>query len=329
MQKRRVILAIATAVALGQASVFSLAHAQKATFPSKPIRMIVPFAPGGVSDTSARIVAEKMSQHLGQSVVVENKPGASGNIGAQQVAQSEPDGYTILLGFDGTLVINPHLQKVPFDPVKSFTPIGKIGDASLIIVVNPKIPVKNFTELLAYARTQPGGLSYGSAGTGSTPHLAGESLKQRTGIPLTHIPYKGGGQAMSDVVGGSLPMLFTAVAGAYGFVKNKQVQAIGVSGAARVTSLPEVPTLTESGVDDFVFDSWTGLLAPAGTPRPIIDTLNHALNASLTAADTKARLADLGIAATPGSPEDYAHQIRNDLQKNKSIVEAAKIAAQP
>ena len=326
MLRRQALIAIASATLLSQG--LSHAQAQDSNYPTKPIHLIVPFAPGGVTDTSARLIAEKLSLQLGQSVIVENKPGASGNIGSQGVAQAAPDGYTMLLGFDGTLVINPHLQKVPFDPVSSFAPIGKIGDASLVIVVNPKVPAKNFPELLAYAKAEPGGLSYGSAGNGSTPHLAGELLKQRTEIPLMHIPYKGGGQAMSDVVGGSLPMLFTAVAGAYGFIKNNQVRAIAVSSAQRVPAIPDVPTLAESGVDNFLFDSWTGLLAPAKTPRPIIEKLNQALNNVLNAPDTKERLAGLGIVATPGTPEDFAKQIRDDLAKNREVVKAAKISTQ-
>lgn len=328
MQRRRALQGIASTALLGQSVLWTAAHAQATNFPNKPIRLIVPFVPGGVADSSGRLIADKLSAQLGQSVIVENKPGASGNIGTQLVAQTEPDGYTMLLGFDGTLVINPHLQKVPFDPVKSFAPIGKIGDASLVIVVNPQVPAKNFQELLAYAKTQPGGLSYGSAGTGSTPHLAGELLKQRTGMPLQHIPYKGGGQAMSDVVGGTLPMVFTAVAGAHGFIKSNQLRAIAVSSTTRVSALPDVPTLIESGVKDFVFDSWTGFLVPAHTPKAIVDKLSQAFTAVLSAPDTRERLAVLGITATPGTPEDFARQISSDLAKNRAVVEAAKITAQ-
>lgn len=324
MQRRTALAAgIAGAALLTQGPALRLAHAQ--AYPTKPIRLVVPFSPGGVSDTSARVVAEKLGQQLGQQVVVDNKPGASGNIGTQQIAQAEPDGYNIVLGYDGTLVINPHLQRVPFDTVKDFAPIGKIGDAVLIIVVNPKLPVRNFAELVAYAKALPGGLSYGSAGTGSTPHLAGELLKQRTGIPLTHIPYKGGGQAMGDVVGGTLPMLYTAVAGALPFVKTQQLRAIAVSSAARVPSMPDVPTLIESGVKDFVFDSWVGLMAPARTPRPVIDRLNQALLAVLRAPDTRDRLQTLGVIPTPGTPEEFGQQIAADLEKNRTVVQGAQI----
>ncbi len=321
MQRRSLL-----AAGIAGASLLPLSLRAQAAYPNKPIRLIVPFSPGGVTDTSGRVVAEKLSALLGQQIVVDNRPGASGNIGTQATVTAEPDGYTLVLGYDGTLVINPHLQKVPFDPLKDFAPIGKIGDATLIIVVNPKLPVRNYAELVAYAKSQPGGLSYGSAGTGSTPHLAGELLKQRTGIPLTHIPYKGGGQAMSDVVGGQLPMLYTAVAGALPFVKNNQLRAIAVSSAQRAPSLPDVPTLVEAGVKDFVFDSWVALLAPARTPKPIVDQLNKALQTVISAPEMRERLATLGIVpVAKNSPEDFGRQIAMDLDKNRGIVQGAQI----
>jgi len=298
----------------------------QAPFPTKAIRLVVPFGTGGVTDTSARVVADKLGQVLGQPVVVDNRAGAAGNIGTQMVAQAEPDGYTLLLGYDGTMVINPNVYgKTGFDPVKDFAPIGKIGNAVLIIVVNPKLPVHNFNELLAYGKATPGGISFGTSGTGSTTHLAGESLRQRTGIPLTHVPYKGGGQALTDVVGGVLPMLFTAVAGAAPFIKSGQVRPIAVSSAQRAPAFPEVPTLVESGVKDFVFDSWVGLLAPAKTPKPIVDRLNQALQEVLKMPDMRDKLSSLGMVATPGTPEEYGRQIAADLQTNKAIVKAADI----
>jgi tripartite-type tricarboxylate transporter receptor subunit TctC len=182
--------------------------AAQAAYPNKPIRLIVPFAPGGVTDTSGRLIADQLSKRLGQQVIVDNKPGASGNIGTQMVAAAEPDGYTLLLGFDGTMVINPHVfPKVGFDTAKDFAPIGKIGDAILILVSNPSVPAKTLQQVIALSKTQSGGLSYGTSGTGGTPHIAGELLKQRTGSNLVHIPYKGGGQAMIDVMGGSIPLV--------------------------------------------------------------------------------------------------------------------------
>ena len=301
------------------------AHAQK-DYPSHAIRLIVPFATGGVTDTSARLVAERLGQELGQTVIVENKPGAAGNIGTQMVAQAEPDGYTLLLGYDGTLVINPNVYaQVPFDPIKSFAPIGKIGDAILLIAANPKLGVKDLSGLVAYAKSSLQGVSYGSAGTGSTTHLAGEMLHQRTGISMTHVPYKGGGQALIDVVGGTLPVTFAAVTGAMPFIKGKQIVAVAVTSRERAPSLPEVPTLIESGLKDFEINSWVGLLAPAHTPQPVVGKLNTVLQKVLNDPAMKDRLAQLGIVATPGTPQAYGQEIERDLAKNKDIVSAAHI----
>ncbi|KAA0183154.1 tripartite tricarboxylate transporter substrate binding protein [Cupriavidus gilardii] len=298
-------------------------------YPARPIRLIVPFAPGGVSDTSARVIADKLGQRLGQQVVVDNRPGASGNIGTAMAAQAAPDGYTLLLGFDGTMVINPHVfAKVPFDTVKDFVPISKIGDAALILITHPSVPAKNLSELVAYSRTTSAGLSYGSAGTGSTPHLAGELLKARTGLNMVHVPYKGGGQAMGDLVGGTLPVLFTAVAGAQQYVKNGKANAIAVSAAKRVPSLPDVPTLAESGVPGFVSDSWVGLLAPANTPKEIVDKLARELNTVVNMPDTRERLATLGIVPSGNTSEAFASEIQNDLKKYSEIVKTAKIRVQ-
>jgi len=305
-----------------------LAHANENVkdYPSRAIRLIVPFAPGGVSDTGARIVAEKLGQQLGQQVIVDNKPGASGNIGTQMAAQAEPDGYTLVLGFDGTLVINPHVQaNVPFDTLKDLAPISKIGDAALILVANPQVPANTFQELTAYSKTQPKGLSYGSAGVGSTPHLAGELLRQRTGINIEHIPYKGGGQAMADVVGGTLPLLYTAVAGAYPYVERKQLKAIAVSSDKRLPSLPDVPTLSESGVDGFVLNSWIGILAPAKTSPEIIDKLQGAIHQVVHTPDTAKRLSGLGITASGNTPAAFRQQITDDLKTYESIVKSANI----
>lgn len=312
-------LAVVTPAAFGNG-----AFAQD--YPSRPIRLIVPFAPGGVSDTSARVIADKLSQRLGQQIVVDNKPGASGNIGTAMAAQSAPDGYTLLLGFDGTIVINPHVfPKVPFDPLKDFVPIGKIGDAALILITHPSVPAKNLKDLVAYSQTRPDGLSYGSAGTGSTPHLAGELLKSRTGLKMVHIPYKGGGQAMGDLVGGTLPVLYTAVAGAQQYVKSGKATAIAVSGASRVPALPNVPTLEESGVAGLVSDSWVGLLAPAKTPKEVVDRLSTELNTVVNQPDTRERLATLGIVPVGNSPEAFGKQIVGDLKKYGEVVRNANI----
>jgi tripartite-type tricarboxylate transporter receptor subunit TctC len=318
---RRLLAAALAMAACGLSSAYA-----QGDYPSRPIRLIVPFATAGVTDTSARIVAEKLSHELGQQVVVDNKPGAAGNIGTQMVANAEPDGYTLLLAYDGTLVINPNVYaKVPFDPVKDFAPIGKIGDAVLMVVVNPKVQATKLSELQAVAGTTPGGLSYGSAGTGSTTHLAGEMLKQRTGMPLVHVPYKGGGHAMGDVVSGVLPMNFTAVAGAMPFIRSKQIRPIAVASRQRVASLPDVPTFIEAGLKDFEINSWVGLAAPARTPQPVLTKLNQALNKVLSTPELRERLGNLGIVAQPGTPAAFGQEIVRDLANNKAIVKAANI----
>lgn len=296
------------------------------TYPTKAVRLVVPFAPGGVADTSARLIAEQLTKRLNQQVYVENKAGASGNIGSAFVANAEPDGYTLLLGFDGTLAINPHIfDKIPFDSVRDFAPVGKIGDAALILVANPALPAKTLQQVLELSKQREGGLGYGSSGVGGTPHIGGELINQATGAKLMHVPYKGGGQALIDVQGGAIPLVFTAVAGAYPFVQSGRVTAIGVASRKRVPSLPDVPTFIEGGLPDFVLYSWVGILAPAKTPQPIIDTLNSALNAALVDPEVVARLDKLGITAEPGTPAQYAAEIKRDLERYGPVVKAARI----
>ena len=309
-------------------STAALAAENPEQYPSRPIRLIVPFAPGGVTDTGARIVADRLGQQLGQQIIVDNKPGASGNIGTQMAAQATPDGYTLVVGFDGTLVINPHVQKsVPFDTLKDLAPVSKIGDAALIIVANSSLPANNLQELIEYSKKQPEGVSYGSAGVGSTPHLAGELLAQKTGAKLVHIPYKGGGQAMADVVGGSLPLLYTAVAGAFPYVERGQLKAIAISADQRLPSLPNVPTVSESGVPGFVSNSWIGILAPANTPEGIVDKLQKEIHAVVHSPDIKERLAGLGITSSGNTPAEFRKQIEEDLARYKEVVASANIQA--
>ncbi len=313
---------IVASVVLGALSI--AAGAQE--FPAKPIRLIVPFATGGVTDTSARVIADKLSRTLGQQVIVENRPGGSGNPGTQFVAQSAPDGYTLLLAFDGTMVINPFVfPKIPFDTVKDFQPITKLGDAALVLVAHPSVPAKNFGELLAYSKANPGKLSFGHSGTGGTTHVAGELLKQRSGLDMLHIPYKSGGQAVIDAMGGQVPLAYSAVAGAHAHVKSGKLKAIGVSSLKRIGSLPDAPTFDEQGVTGFEAVSWVGILAPAKTPRAVVDRLQRDLAGILKDQDTRERFGTLGIEPVGNTPEQFAEQIKADLARWGKVVEQAKI----
>lgn len=325
--RRRHMIAVAAALCAGPL-LHTTVHAQD-QWPSKPIRLIMPFTPGGVTDTSGRLIAENLGKRLGQQVVVDNKPGASGNIGTALAKAAPADGYTLVLGFDGTMVINPHVfSKLPFDTVKDFTPVGKIGDATLILVANPDVPVKGLADVIALSKSRPGGLSFGTSGTGGTPHIAGELLKLRTGANLTHVPYKGGGQAMTDVLGGTIPLVYTAVAGAHGHVKSGKLKALAVSSAQRTSALPDVPTFVESGVPDFVVNSWVGLLAPAGTPAAVVTRLNAELNAVLNDATVREKLRVMGIEPAPGTPEQYRDEIRRDLDRYGAVVKSAGISVE-
>ena len=295
-------------------------------YPNKPIRLVVPFATGGVTDTTARVMADKLSQRLGQNVIVENRAGGSGNPGTQYVAQSPPDGYTLLLAFDGTMVINPFVfTKIPFDTIKDFVPVTKLGDAALVLVAHPGLGVKNFADLMAYSKANPGKLSFGHSGTGGTTHVAGELLKQRTGLDMTHIPYKSGGQAVIDAIGGQVPLAYSAVAGAHAHVKSGKLVGVGVSMPRRVSSLPDVATFIEQGVAGFDVSSWVGIMAPAKTPKSVTDKLNATIAAVLKEADLRERFATLGVEPVGNTSEQFGEQIKADLARWQKVVEAAKI----
>jgi tripartite-type tricarboxylate transporter receptor subunit TctC len=295
-------------------------------WPSRQIRIIVPFAPGGIADTSSRTIADKLGARLGQPVLVENRSGASGNIGSEMVAKSAPDGYTLLLGYDGTLVVNPHVYaKLPFDTLRDFQAVTKLGDAPVIIVAHPSVPANNLRELIALSKAKPGTLSYGTAGTGSTPHLVGEMLNQRVGTDFQHVPYKGGGQAMGDVVGGQIPLVMTAIATSQQFLKSGRVKGLGLSSNVRSPAVPEVPTFIESGLEGMVVNTWVGILAPAKTPRPIVDRLQREIAAVLKEPDVRERYAVLGIDPVGNTPDEYGAQIRADLALWGPIVKRAGI----
>jgi tripartite-type tricarboxylate transporter receptor subunit TctC len=300
-------------------------HAQD--YPTKALRIVVPFSPGGVADNSARVVADALGARLGQQVVVDNRPGASGNIGTQLVAQAAPDGYTLLLGFDGTMVINPHVfSKIPFDTLRDFAPVTKLGDAALILVSHPSVPAKNLSQFIAFAKKAKGAtFAYGTSGTGGTPHLAGELLKQRTGLALEHIPYKGGGQAIIDGISGHIPLVFTAVATAQQYIKAGRLTALGVPGAKRSSALPEVPTFNESGLSGFDVSSWVGILVPVKTPRPIVDRLQKEIATALRGPQVRERYAVLGIEPVGNTPAEFTEQIRADLTRWEKVVRAANL----
>ena len=313
---------IALGIVLACCEVSALAQA----WPGKAVRIVVPFSPGGIADNSARVVADRLATRLGQSVFVENRAGAAGNIGAEFVAKSAPDGYTLLLGYDGTIVVNPHVYaKTGFDVLRDFAPVTKLGDAGVIVVAHPSVPAKDLRELIALAKAKPGTFTYGSAGTGSSAHLACEMLSQRTGAGLVHVPYKGGGQAIADAVGGQIPLVCTAVAGAQQFMKTGRLKGLGLSSATRAAGAPDVPTFIESGLAGFVVDSWVGILAPANTPRPIIDRLQTEIAAVLQMPEVKERYSVLGIDPVGNKPEEYAAQIRADLARWAPVVKQANI----
>jgi tripartite-type tricarboxylate transporter receptor subunit TctC len=290
-------------------------------YPNRPITLIVPFPPGGSTTVMARNVADKMAAALGQSIVVENRGGAGGTIGTRSAAKAPADGYTILLSYTGTFSIAPSLYAHPgYDMRKDFAPIGMIGAAPSLLVVTPSLPVKSMAELIAYAKAQTSPLQFGSPGVGTVNHLAGEQLATEIGAPLQHIPYKGNGPALGDLLGGHIPMMFMPIPVAIGNVKAGKLRALAVSSAKRSSVLPDLPTMAETGVPGFDVALRYGLAAPAGTPRPIIERLNKELNAALASDEVKKRLATEGADALPGTPEAYAADLDREEKKWSAVV---------
>lgn len=293
-------------------------------YPNRPITLVVPFPPGGSTSIVARIVAEKMSETLGQQIVVDNRGGAGGTIGTRAVAKSAPDGYTIALGYTGTLAIGPSLYpNVGYDPRKDFAPIGLIGHAPSTLVVHPSFAVRNIKELVDYAKANPGMVNYGSAGVGTVNHVAGEYFASAAGVQLKHIPYKGTGPALTDLLGGHIPMAFAPIPATHANVVNGKLRALAVTSAQRSSLVPDVPTIAESGVPGFEASLFYGLIAPAGTPRPIIDRLNKELRAALNSDDVKKRLVTDGADPTPGTPEDYGAHIDRDETRWSKVIKAS------
>jgi tripartite-type tricarboxylate transporter receptor subunit TctC len=315
-------------ILLGVAAVMSGAsvEAQAQAYPNRTITLVIPFAPGGSTSIVGRVIADKMSQLLGQSIVVDNRPGAGGTVGTKYVAKSDPDGYTILLGYTGTLAIGPSLYKdVGYDPRKDFAPIGMIGNAPSALVVHPSFPAKTVAELIAYAKANPGKVNFGSAGVGSVNHITGEYFARTAGITLVHIPYKGTGPALTDLLGGHIPTALAPIPATNPNVAAGLLRALAVTGKTRNSLMPDVPTLAESGFPGFEASLYYGLVAPSGTPQPVIDRLNKELKAALASDEVKKQLGADGTEITPTSPQEYADFIDKDEKKWSELVKASGV----
>jgi len=311
-------------VLLFAAAVLGSAQAQE--YPTRPITLIVPFPPGGSTSVVARIVAERLSATLGQQIIVDNRGGAGGTIAARAFVGAPPDGYTLFLGYTGTIAIAPSMYpNAGFDPRKDFAPIGRIGSAPAVLVVHPSFPVRSTAELIALAKEKPGFVNFGSAGVGSLTHIAAELFASMAGVKLMHIPYKGSGPVLSDLLGGHIPMSFTPIPVAHGPVAAGMLRALAVTSAKRTALLPDVPTVAETGLAGYEAVLRYGLLAPKGTPRPIVERLNKELRAALQSEEVLKRLASEGVEPLPSTPEEYAADIDQEEAKWSAIVKAAGI----
>jgi tripartite-type tricarboxylate transporter receptor subunit TctC len=317
----------ALAAGLMLAGVVAPALAQD--YPSRPITLVVPYAAGGGNDVMARIVAEKMSRTLGQQIVVENRPGAGGSVATRQVAKAAPDGYTLVIGGTGTLAVNPTLYaNIGYDPRKDFAPVGLIGTSALIVLVHPGLAAHSVQELIALAKQDPGKLNYASAGVGSGIHLGTVLFETMAGIKLTHVPYRGTGPALTDLIGGHVAIYFSSLPSAIGITRDHKVRALAVTGAKRSEVFPDVPTVAEAALPGYEAVLHYGIVAPAGTPRPIVDKLNAALREALAAPDTKDRMAKDGTEPLPSSPDDYAADIDREETKWSAVVKASGAKAE-
>jgi tripartite-type tricarboxylate transporter receptor subunit TctC len=328
-----VALALAALVAtplaawLAAVVVAAPASAQAPAWPTKPIRLVVPFAPGGSSEIIARSLAGKLSQSLGQQVCVENKPGGAGNVAMEEVKRAPADGYTLILGHVGTLAVNPAMfgKTLPYDPVKDFAPVSLVATVPNVIAVNNELPVKTLAELVALARKEPGKLNYGSAGNGSAGHLAMEYFKMQAKVDIVHVPYRGTGPMLTDLLGGQLQMTFNGVPPIAGQIKAGKLRPIAVGSAKRVPSLPDVPTIAESGYPGFETSQWYGILVPAGTPAPVIERLHREIVAALRNPDTTRRIVDDGGVAVGDTPQEFAAVIASEAKRWGEVVRAAGV----
>jgi len=314
----RVVLAV-----LAAAGALAPAPA-RAEYPDHPIKLVVPFPAGGGADNLARMIMPRVAQILGVAIVIENKAGAGGNVGAEIVARAAPDGYTLLYGTNGTHAINETLYgNLRFDPVADFAPVGRMTQISAMLIVNPELPVNTVADLIRYAKANPGKLNFASAGNGTTSHLAGELFKTMAGIDIVHVPYRGGGAAALDLVAGQVQMMIDVMPNAYPLAKGGRVRGLAVSTARRFPGAPDLPTIAESGVPGYDVSAWDGIFAPAGTPAAIVDKLNAAIRQALDENDLKQMLIANGAVAVPGSPDDLARHVVAEKAKWAKIVRAS------
>jgi tripartite-type tricarboxylate transporter receptor subunit TctC len=295
------------------------------TYPTKPIRFVAAFPAGGPSDIVSRAIAKRMSEVLGQPVIVENRTGAGGNIGAEFVAKAPPDGYTVLLGGSYVTIAPSLYRKLPFDPVKDFAPIGLMVSNQYVLVVHPSVPAKSVKDLIRVAKAQNGKLNYGSAGIGSPPHLAGELFKTMAGVDAGHVPYKGATPALVDLMGGHIDFYFGGVSGALPHIKSEKVRALGVTSLKRSSQLPQVPTISEAGLQGYDIATWFGLLAPAGTPKDLVGRLNGVITGIVNEPEMKAYLVGQGVDPVTNTPEQFAVFIQGEIPKFAKIIKAAGI----
>jgi len=308
------------------ASLLAVAHAADDEYPNRPVKIVVPFAPGGSTDVVARILADKLGAEFKQSFIVDNRAGAGGNIGADAVAKSQPDGYTLLMGTTGVLAINKYLYKnMGFDPDRDLAPVSYTSLITNILVVNPQVPARTVPDLIRLAKEKPGALTFASSGAGSSTHLSAELFKAMAGVDILHVPYRGSSQALIDVIAGQVTMLFDNAPSSLPFVEQGKLRAIAVTSTKRLPNLPDVPTIDESGVKGYESLSWSGIAAPAGTPKAVIDKLNAAIEKILRMEDVRQRFAQLGVEPVGGPPEAFARHIRAESDKWGRLVKAQNI----
>jgi tripartite-type tricarboxylate transporter receptor subunit TctC len=298
------------------------------TWPQRPVKMIVPFPAGGPTDVMTRVLSEKLTHAIGQSVVVENKPGAGGTIGADFVAKSAPDGYTLVMATGSTHSVGPYLGKVPYDPVKDFAPVVYVGYATNILLVSPAIGVNNVRELIALAKKNPGQLNYSTSGIGSVAHLTSEMFAAQAGIKLTHVPYKGTQQSIPDLASGQVALLFDNVVTAKPHVDSKRLKGIAISSLQRSSIVPDIPTIDESGLPGFDSWNWFGIFAPAGTPRAVVERLNAEMNRILADAAVRERFRGLGFEVTGGTPAEFMAVMQSESQRWSKVIREANVKAE-